>query len=45
LPLEGGREVLIRKPSQPDAEQERVYALLGIDWKRAFPTRQTELKR
>ena len=45
LPLEGGREVLIRKPSQPDAEQERVYALLGIDWKRAFPTRKTELKR
>lgn len=45
LPLEDGREVSIRKPSQPDAEQERVYSLLGIDWKRAYPPRKTELKR
>jgi len=45
LPLEDGREVSIRKPSQPDAEQERVYALLGIDWKRAYPSRKTEMKR
>ena len=45
LPLEDGREVSIRKPSQPDAEQERVYALLGIDWKRAYPPRKTQLKR
>jgi transposase len=45
LPLENGREVLIRKPSQPDAEQERIYALLGIDWKRAYPPRKTELKQ
>ncbi|RKX39422.1 MAG: IS1634 family transposase [Verrucomicrobia bacterium] len=45
LPLEDGREVSIRKPSQPDAEQERVYALLGIDSKRAYPPRKTELKR
>ena len=37
LPLKDGSEVLIRKPSEPDAEQARVYALLGIDWKRAFP--------
>jgi transposase len=44
LPLEDGREVSIRKPSQPDAEQERVYALLGIDWKRAYPPRKTERK-
>ena len=45
LPLEDGREVSIRKPSQPDAEQERVYALLGIDWKCAYPPRKTERKR
>jgi len=45
LPLEDGREISIRKPSQPDTEQERVYALLGIDWKRAYPPRKTELKR
>jgi len=45
LPLEDGREISIRKPSQPDAEQERVYALLGIDWNRAYPPRKTELKR
>ena len=45
LPLEDGREISIRKPSQPDAEQERVYALLGIDWNRAYPPRKTELRR
>ena len=45
LPLEDGREISIRKPSQPDAEQERVYELLDIDWKRAYPPRKTELKR
>jgi hypothetical protein len=45
LPLEDGRDVLIRKPSQPDEEQERVYALPGIDWKRAYPPRKTELRR
>lgn len=45
LPLDDGREVLIRKPSQPDTEQERVYTLLGIDWKCAYPARKTELKR
>jgi transposase len=45
LPLEDGREIFIRKPSQPDAEQERIYTLLGIDWKRAFPPRKTEVKR
>ena len=45
LPLEDGREISLRKPSQPDEEQERVYALLGIDWKRAYPPRKTQLKR
>lgn len=45
LPLADGREVSIRKPSEPDAEQERIYTLLGIDWKRAFPPQKTEMKR
>ena len=45
LPLADGREISIRKPSEPDAEQERVYALLGIDWKHAYPPRKTERKR
>ena len=27
----------------PDAEQQRVYDLLGIDWKRAFPPVKLEL--
>jgi transposase len=45
LPLDDGREISIRKPSQPDAEQERIYTLLGIDWKRAYPPRKTEMKR
>lgn len=45
LPLEGGREISIRKPSQPDATQERIYQLLRINWKQAYPSRKTELKR
>jgi len=44
LPLETGSEISIRKPGEPDAEQERVYSLPGIDWKRAYPPRKTELK-
>jgi len=44
LPLEDGREISIRKPSQPDEEQQRVYTLLGIDWKRAYPAHKTEVK-
>jgi hypothetical protein len=28
----------IRKPSQPDAEQQHLYDKLGIDWKAAFPS-------
>lgn len=44
LALEDGREISIRKPSEPDAEQERVYTLLGIDWRRAYPPRKTERK-
>lgn len=44
LPLEDGREVSVRKPSFPDEEQQRIYTLLGIDWKRAYPARKTEIK-
>lgn len=43
LPLADGREISIRKPSEPDEEQQRVYTLLGIDWKRAYPPRKTEV--
>lgn len=37
LKLKDGRIIQIRKPSRPDAEQQRVYDILGIDWKLAFP--------
>ena len=43
LKLKDGRILQIRKPSLPDAEQQRVYDLLGIDWKRAFPPVKSEL--
>ena len=44
LPLEDGRIVTVRKPSLPDAEQSRVYQILGIDWKGACPAVKSELK-
>jgi transposase len=44
LPLEDGRVVTVRKPSLPDAEQARVYKILGIDWKRICPAVKSELK-
>jgi len=44
LSLEDGRVLTVRKPSLPDAEQDRVYKILGIDWKRACPTVKSELK-
>lgn len=44
LPLQDGRIVTVRKPSLPDAEQTRVYQILGIDWKRACPAVKSELK-
>jgi transposase len=44
LPLADGRIVTVRKPSLPDAEQSRIYQLLGIDWKRAYPAVKSELK-
>lgn len=45
LPLIDGRIITVRKPSLPDPEQARVYALLGIDWKSAFPAQKTEVNR
>ncbi len=44
LPKEDGEIITIRKPSQPDAEQERVYQILGIDWRKEFPTTKTMRK-
>jgi transposase len=43
LPLADGRVINIRKPSQPDDEQKRVYQMLGINWKAAFQTKKTEI--
>jgi hypothetical protein len=43
LKLKDGRILQIRKPSRPDAEQQRVYDILGIDWKQAFPPTKSEL--
>lgn len=44
LPLKDGRMLTVRKASLPDAEQARVYKILGIDWKRACPAVKSELK-
>lgn len=44
LQLKSGKIIFIRKPAIPDAEQARVYRLLGINWKNAFPTRVTEIE-
>ena len=43
LTLAYGRTINIRKPSQPDDEQKRVYQMLGIDWESAFPTKKTKV--
>jgi hypothetical protein len=43
IPTAEFRIINIRKPSQPDDEQKRVYQMLGIDWKSAYPTRKTEI--
>ena len=44
LQHEDNRTLHIRKASKPDEEQKRIYQMLGIDWKIAFPTKKTELK-
>lgn len=44
LPLEDGRVIEVRKPSQPDAEQALVYQRLGIDWKKTCPARKFVMK-
>jgi len=44
LTLVDGRVINVRKPSMPDAEQELVYKILGIDWKAAFPAVKSEMK-
>lgn len=44
LPLVDGRLIQIRKASEPDAEQVRVYKILGIDWNKAFPPKKNEIK-
>jgi transposase len=41
LPLEDGRIVSIRKPSQPDTRQEQIYRELGIDWRAAYKPRRS----
>jgi transposase len=41
LPLNTGTVLRIRKPSQPDAQQQHLYDKLGIDWKAAFPAIKT----
>ncbi len=43
LPLEDGRIVTIRKVSNPDAEQARIYTALGIDWNTAYPPIRSEV--
>jgi hypothetical protein len=45
LPLADGRLISIRKPSEPDAQQERVYTLLGIDWRKEYVPRKMDLDR
>ena len=44
IPLKDGRIISIRKASIPDAEQARVYSMLGINSKRAFKPLKTEVK-
>lgn len=44
LPLKDVRILTVRKPSLPDAEQAKVYKILGIDWKRACPAVKSEVK-
>jgi transposase len=43
LPLKDGRIVTLRKASNPDAEQARIYTALGIDHKTAYAARRSEV--
>ena len=43
LPLKDGRIVTIRKASNPDAEQARIYTALGIDSKTAYTPNRSEI--
>jgi transposase len=43
VPLQDGRIITMRKPSNPDAEQARIYTALGIDWKAAYTPKRSEL--
>jgi transposase len=44
LPLEDGRIVTIRKASNPDAEQARIYTALGVDWNKAYAPTRSEVR-
>ena len=44
LPLEDGRIVTLRKPSNPNPEQARIYSALGIDWKAAYTPIRSEVR-
>ena len=44
LPLKDGRIVTIRRASNPDAEQSRIYTALGIDWKAAYTPTRSEVR-
>ncbi len=43
LPLKDGRIVTLRKASNPDAEQARIYTALGIDCKTAYTPQRSEV--
>jgi len=44
IPTNGGEIITLRKPSLPDAEQQRVYQILGIDWRNQFPATKSVRK-
>ncbi len=44
-PATGERtDLMVCKPSVPDAEQARLLGILGIDWRKAFPTVKSIVK-
>lgn len=44
FPLEDGRTVSVRKASLPDEDQIHIYNMLGINWRNAYRTKQSQLK-